>query len=97
MDSKPPKQAGVCDKCGGELYTREDDRAEAIRVRLQAYQESTAPLVHYYAAHGSMITVPADGAPVEVFQRGAKAARGKSRAWNRKKQETGARDQGSRD
>ena len=72
VDSKPPKKEGVCDKCGGELYTREDDRAEAIRVRLQAYEESTAPLVHYYAAHGSLITVPADGPPAEVFKRALK-------------------------
>jgi adenylate kinase len=66
--SKPPQKEGVCDKCGGELYTREDDRPEAIRVRLQAYEDSTAPLVHYYAAHGTLITVPADGSPDEVFK-----------------------------
>ena len=44
----PPREVGVCDRCGGELYQREDDTDEAVRVRLAVYRERTAPLVDYY-------------------------------------------------
>ncbi len=65
----PPKVEGVCDKCGGELFQREDDRPEAIRVRLQTYEESTAPLAEYYEKEGLLITISAEGSPEEVFKR----------------------------
>lgn len=63
----PPKQEGVCDKCGGELFQRDDDKPESIRVRLQAYEESTAPLASYYAEKGLLITIDAAGSPKEIF------------------------------
>lgn len=66
--SMPPKKEGVCDKCGGELYQREDDRAESIRVRLNAYEESTAPLKNFYAKTGLLVTISAAGSPDEVFE-----------------------------
>jgi adenylate kinase len=44
----PPKKEGVCDKCGGELYTREDDKPDAIKKRLAIFHEQTAPLIGYY-------------------------------------------------
>src|SRR5574341_126094 len=44
----PPRVAGRCDRCGGELYQREDDREETIRRRLQVYREQTEPLIGYY-------------------------------------------------
>ncbi|MBI5880922.1 adenylate kinase [archaeon] len=44
----PPKKEGICDKCGGELYTRDDDKPEAIKKRLAIFQEQTAPLIGYY-------------------------------------------------
>lgn len=44
----PPKQEGICDKCGGELITREDDKAETVEKRLQTYLNQTKPLVDYY-------------------------------------------------
>ena len=69
VDSKPPKVDGVCDKCSGELYVREDDRPESIRVRLRAYEESTSPLAEYYQKKGILLNVSADGAPEEVFKR----------------------------
>ncbi len=43
-----PKQSGVCDKCGGELFQREDDKPEVIRERLKVYEAQTQPLVEYY-------------------------------------------------
>ena len=45
---KPPKQEGVCDACGGELYQRDDDKEATIRNRLDVYGEQTAPLIDYY-------------------------------------------------
>lgn len=46
--SKPPKQAGVCDKCGGELYQRDDDKEETVTKRLEVYAAQTKPLIDYY-------------------------------------------------
>jgi adenylate kinase len=66
----PPKQDGVCDKCGGELFQREDDQPESIRVRLEAYDKSTSPLANYYKAKGLLIAISAEGSPEEVFVRG---------------------------
>ena len=48
VEARPPKVAGVCDHCGGKLYQREDDRPESIRVRMEAYERSTAPLADFY-------------------------------------------------
>jgi len=67
MRFSPPKQEGVCDKCGGSLFQRDDDKPESIRVRLQAYEESTAPLAQYYDAKGLLITISAEGTPKEIF------------------------------
>ncbi|MEJ2526143.1 MAG: adenylate kinase [Desulfuromonadales bacterium] len=44
----PPRQAGRCDACGGELVQRQDDQEETIRKRLQVYADQTAPLIDYY-------------------------------------------------
>lgn len=53
----PPKVAGTCDKCGGELYQRPDDRREVIATRLETYRAQTAPLIDYYSARGRFYTV----------------------------------------
>lgn len=52
IEFNPPKVAGVCDKCGGELYTRSDDNEESARVRLETYNNETKPLIAYYQAKG---------------------------------------------
>ncbi|MCX7917852.1 MAG: nucleoside monophosphate kinase, partial [bacterium] len=57
----PPKVNGVCDKCGGKLVQREDDREEVIRNRLIVYHELTAPLLEYYRNKNVLFTVPGDG------------------------------------
>ena len=44
----PPKEEGVCDKCGGELYQRPDDNPTVIQMRLELYEEQTSPLIRYY-------------------------------------------------
>jgi adenylate kinase len=62
---KKPKKAGVCDACGGTKFTRrEDDKAETVKARLEAYHRQTAPLLPYYKARGVLKTV--DGmAPID--------------------------------
>ncbi|MDR2445485.1 MAG: adenylate kinase [Spirochaetaceae bacterium] len=55
----PPEKSGVCDKCGGEIYTREDDKAEAVKKRLDVYREQTAPLIEYYRKKDLMIDIDA--------------------------------------
>jgi len=66
--SKPPKVAGICDNCGGELFQREDDRQSTIKNRLRVYQRTTAPLIKFYREMGILITVDAAGQPEEVLQ-----------------------------
>jgi adenylate kinase len=53
----PPKEAGVCDIDGSELYQREDDKEETVRHRIQVYQKQTEPLVDFYRAQGLLIAV----------------------------------------
>jgi adenylate kinase len=57
----PSQQAGVCDKCGGELYQRPDDTPETQKHRIQVYFEQTAPLIDYYRQKGLLVEV--DGLP----------------------------------
>ena len=49
---KPPKNSGICDICGGELYQRDDDKEETVRNRLAVYEKQTRPLVDYYKVGG---------------------------------------------
>ena len=53
----PPKKKGVCDKCGGELYQRDDDKPEVVRARLTTYEKQTAPLIGYYERQGKLARV----------------------------------------
>jgi adenylate kinase len=57
----PPQEAGVCDRCGGELYQRPDDTPETQRHRIKVYFEQTAPLIDYYREKGLLVEV--DGRP----------------------------------
>jgi adenylate kinase len=60
----PPKQDGVCDLDGSELYQRDDDKVETVTRRIQVYTEQTAPLIAYYREAGKLIEI--DGAqPIE--------------------------------
>lgn len=63
----PPKHPGVCDKCGGELYQREDDKVDVIRERLNVYRRQTAPLIDYYEKKGVLHHVNGVGSPDTVF------------------------------
>ena len=66
---RPPQREGVCDHCGGALFHREDDRHEAVTVRLQTYNRSTAPLIDFYKNLGLLVTVPATGSPDDIYER----------------------------
>ncbi len=52
VKSRPPKQEGVCDNCGGKLVQRDDDKLETVRHRLEVYHNETEPLKDYYEAKG---------------------------------------------
>ncbi len=69
VEARPPRTEGLCDHCGGKLYQREDDRPESIRVRMHAYETSTAPLADFYQRRKLLTAIPADGAPEDIFQR----------------------------
>jgi adenylate kinase len=64
--TRRPKQEGICDLCGTGLKQREDDRPEAIRVRMATYQEATAPLTAYYKTRGVLVEVDASGIPEAI-------------------------------
>ncbi len=65
----PPKKNGVCDKCGGELYQRDDDKEETIRKRLQVYEAQTAPVIGYYKEKGILKSVPGTGSIDDIFNK----------------------------
>lgn len=69
VTARPPKQEGICDHCGKELQQREDDRPEAIRVRMEVYEKSTKPLIDFYQKRGLLVTVEAEGSPEEIYKR----------------------------
>ena len=58
----PPKQDGKCDDCDGELYQRDDDKAEVVKNRLKVYFEETAPLVGHYRSSGALREIDGEGA-----------------------------------
>jgi len=62
----PPQVEGVCDKCGGELYQRDDDKPEAIKERLAIYRAETMPIVGYYEEKGVLVKVDGAGSPDDV-------------------------------
>ncbi len=55
----PPKVEGICDKCGGELYQRDDDKQESILHRMDVYREQTEPLINYYKNKGKITDLDA--------------------------------------
>lgn len=64
----PPAKEGVCDKCGGELVQRPDDKAEVVQERLRVYHDQTQPLVAYYDKKGVLTRVDGTKSPDEVFE-----------------------------
>jgi len=62
----PPRVNGICDKCGGELYQRDDDKEETIKLRLKVYKEQTEPLKEYYKKLGIMKSIVGEGGIEEI-------------------------------
>ena len=69
VTERPPKKEDACDRCGSKLFQREDDRPESIKVRLESYGRSTAPLIAFYKDLGLLLTVEASGTPEEICKR----------------------------
>ena len=69
LESDPPSKAGVCDRCGGPVAVRDDDKPEAVENRMKVYQELTAPVLDYYRSRGDVAEIVATGSPDEVFER----------------------------
>lgn len=65
----PSAKEGVCDRCGGELYQRDDDREETIRQRLAVYRDQTQPLINYYEKQGKVRRIDGTGSIEEIFSR----------------------------
>jgi adenylate kinase len=65
----PPRVAGKCDRCGGELYQRADDNIETIKQRLEVYFAETSPLIDYYTKSGKLLEINGEGNTAEVNQR----------------------------
>jgi adenylate kinase len=69
VDTHPPKQSGICDKCGNALYQRDDDKEETIRHRLRVYREQTEPLIAYYDKMRLLRRTDGRGTIEEISQR----------------------------
>ena len=66
--SKAPKKDGICDKCGGALFQRDDDKEETIKKRLEVYTAQTAPLIDYYGKKGILKSVSGTGSIDDIFK-----------------------------
>jgi adenylate kinase len=69
IDFEKPKQPGICDKCNGALYQREDDKEEVIARRLEIYAEQTEPIIAYYQKTGILKKVSAVGQVSQITQK----------------------------
>lgn len=64
----PPKTTGICDKCGGQLSQRSDDKEETVKKRLEVYMQQTQPLLDYYDSRGILFTIDGNRDPQKVFE-----------------------------
>jgi adenylate kinase len=65
----PPKRDGVCERCGGELYQRDDDREETIEARMEVYERQSAPVYDHFRDQGLLREVDGTGSTEEVFRK----------------------------
>jgi adenylate kinase len=72
----PPEKQGICDKCGGKLYQRDDDKEETVKKRIDAYNSQTKPLVAYYRKKGILKTVEGDRSIDDIAQEVEKIVKG---------------------
>jgi adenylate kinase len=73
VEYDPTKVEGVCDRCGGDLFQRDDDKAETVRHRLDVYAEQTSPLIEFYSGRGQLVVVDALGPVEDVTERAIEA------------------------
>ena len=78
--NSPPKTAGKCDKCGGELYQRADDNAETIKNRLKVFFAETAPLIDYDTGQSKLLEIAGEGAAEGIGERIVAALRSRQPA-----------------
>lgn len=71
--NNPPKAEGVCDKCGSELYQRDDDKPETVKKRLATYHENTEPLIDYYRKADKLSAIEGVGDIDAIFSEVKKA------------------------
>jgi adenylate kinase len=69
VEFDPPKVEDVCDRCGGELYHRDDDYPETVRHRLEVYTQQTRPLIEFYDSRGQLVGMDAHGPVEDVTER----------------------------
>ena len=69
LEYDPPTVADVCDRCGGELYQRDDDHPETVRHRLDVYYSQTAPLIEFYGRRDQLVAIDAIGPVEDVTER----------------------------
>jgi adenylate kinase len=75
VDFDPPAQEGICDRDGGELFQRDDDKPGTVRHRLEVYAAQTSPLVSFYATRGILVGIDATGPVDDVTDRALEALR----------------------
>lgn len=73
VEFDPPKVADICDKCGGQLYHRDDDRPETVRHRLEVYADQTSPLISFYDKRQQLVAIDARGTVEDVTERAIEA------------------------
>jgi len=74
-DFKRPKQEGTCDRCGGQLYQRDDDNPGTVRARLRTFHAQTEHLIHFYRDAGLLREVAGEGPLASVTARTLATAR----------------------
>jgi adenylate kinase len=65
----PPRNQSICNECNGELYQREDDAEDTVRMRLEVYHAETGPVLSYYEQSGILTRIDGIGRPEEIQQR----------------------------
>jgi adenylate kinase len=75
VEFDPPTIEGRCDRCGGELFQRDDDKPEIVAARLNEYAAKTAPLIDFYGAQGKLVGIDATGLVEDITLRAIDALR----------------------
>ncbi len=76
IEFNPPKKPGICDKCGGELYQRDDDNEKTVAKRIEVYLEETQPLIDFYRERNKLVTIDGNKEISTVFEEIVQALEG---------------------